>query len=106
MDETLFVFTELEMALRAFLSGSEWSALKLRAVARASLSTTTVNPAAYVSKASSVGKGCTIGAFAYVGDGVTIGDDSIIAPHATLLHCDVGHRVVINSGVRVGQVSV
>ena len=94
------------MALRAFLSGSEWSALKLGAVVRACLSTTTINPTAYVSKSSSVGAGCSIGAFAYVGDGVTIGDDCVVAPHTTLLHCDVGHRVVINSGVRVGQVSV
>ena len=94
------------MALRAFFSGTESVTPRLMAAARACFFTTGINPSAYVSESSSIGKRTKIGAFSYVGDGVTIGDDCIVAPHTTLLHCDVGHRVVLNSGVRIGQVSI
>lgn len=59
-------------------------------------STAFVHPDALISTS-------TIGPFAYVGPGVTIQEDTQVGPHCTLLNCDIGARVILHSGVRIGQ---
>ncbi len=50
-----------------------------------------------------LGGGCHIGPNAVIGDAVTIGDATAIGTNATLSHCDVGARVLLHPGVRIGQ---
>jgi UDP-3-O-[3-hydroxymyristoyl] glucosamine N-acyltransferase len=50
-----------------------------------------------------IGRGSRIAAGAVVGYRVTIGRDSYIGPLATVVHALIGDRVIIHSGVRIGQ---
>lgn len=50
-----------------------------------------------------IGSRCRIGINAAVARGVVLGSDCVIGPNVTLSHCLVGNRVVIHSGVRIGQ---
>ncbi len=62
-----------------------------------------VEPGAVIGAQARIGRGTRIAAGAVVGYRVTIGRDSYIGPLATLVHALVGDRVIIHSGVRVGQ---
>jgi UDP-3-O-[3-hydroxymyristoyl] glucosamine N-acyltransferase len=58
---------------------------------------------AVIGEAAEIGKDCSIGANALVGDGVVLGNSSIVGAGASLTCCIIGARVIIHSGVRIGQ---
>ena len=62
-----------------------------------------VEPGAVIAAEARIGRGTRIAAGAVVGYRVTIGRDSHIGPLATIAHALVGDRVIIHSGVRIGQ---
>ncbi len=62
-----------------------------------------VEPGAVIAAEARIGRGTRIAAGAVVGYRVTIGRDSHIGPLATVAHALVGDRVIIHSGVRIGQ---
>jgi UDP-3-O-[3-hydroxymyristoyl] glucosamine N-acyltransferase len=62
-----------------------------------------VEPGAVVGAEARIGRGTRIAAGAVVGYRVTIGRDSHVGPLATVAHALVGDRVIIHSGVRIGQ---
>ncbi|RUP10114.1 UDP-3-O-(3-hydroxymyristoyl)glucosamine N-acyltransferase [Hyphomicrobium sp.] len=62
-----------------------------------------VEPGAIIGREAQIGAGTRIAAGAVVGARVTIGRDSFIGPLATVTHALVGDRVIIHSGVRIGQ---
>jgi UDP-3-O-[3-hydroxymyristoyl] glucosamine N-acyltransferase len=62
-----------------------------------------IEPGAIVGPEAQIGRGTRIAAGAVVGARVTIGRDSFIGPLATVTHALVGDRVIIHSGVRIGQ---
>jgi len=62
-----------------------------------------VEPGAIIGREAKIGAGTRIAAGAVVGARVTIGRDSFIGPLATVTHALVGDRVIIHSGVRIGQ---
>ncbi len=62
-----------------------------------------VEAGAVVGPGSEVGAGCRIGLNAVLGAGVVLGADCTVGAGATLSHCVLGARVVIYSGVRIGQ---
>jgi UDP-3-O-[3-hydroxymyristoyl] glucosamine N-acyltransferase len=62
-----------------------------------------VEPGAVIGAEARIGRGTRIAAGAVVGYRVTIGRDSYIGPQATVVHALVGDRVIIHSGVRIGQ---
>jgi UDP-3-O-[3-hydroxymyristoyl] glucosamine N-acyltransferase len=62
-----------------------------------------VEPGAVVGAEARIGRGTRIAANAVVGYRVAIGRDSYIGPLATVAHALIGDRVIIHSGVRIGQ---
>ncbi len=50
-----------------------------------------------------IGTGCFIGANTVIGKGVKIGDHCRIAANVTITHAYIGNRVILHTGVRVGQ---
>jgi UDP-3-O-[3-hydroxymyristoyl] glucosamine N-acyltransferase len=62
-----------------------------------------VEPGAVIAAEARIGRGTRIAAGAVIGYRVTIGRDSHIGPLATVAHALVGDRVIIHSGVRIGQ---
>ena len=62
-----------------------------------------VEPGAVVGAAAMIGRGTVIGACSVVGAGVTIGRDCMIAPNVTIICALIGNRVIIHSGVAIGQ---
>ncbi|MEO8420840.1 MAG: UDP-3-O-(3-hydroxymyristoyl)glucosamine N-acyltransferase [Hyphomicrobium sp.] len=62
-----------------------------------------IEPGAIVGAEARIGRGTRIAAGAVVGYRVTIGRDSYVGPLATVAHALVGDRVIIHSGVRIGQ---
>ncbi|ETZ07633.1 UDP-3-O-acylglucosamine N-acyltransferase [Holospora obtusa F1] len=50
-----------------------------------------------------LGEECVLGAHVVVGKGVVIGRECRIDAHVTLFHAELGHRVHIHSGARIGQ---
>ena len=65
-----------------------------------------VEPTAFVSESATIGKNTYIGHFVHIGPDVHIGDNCVIRESCTVRNCDIGDRVVLNSGVRIGQVSI
>ncbi|MBM3559955.1 MAG: UDP-3-O-(3-hydroxymyristoyl)glucosamine N-acyltransferase [Alphaproteobacteria bacterium] len=63
----------------------------------------TVGPYAVVEANARLGARVRIGPAAHVGPGVTIGDDSVVGHAATLTFCDIGARVNLHPGVRIGS---
>jgi UDP-3-O-[3-hydroxymyristoyl] glucosamine N-acyltransferase len=63
----------------------------------------TIEPGAVVGPEAMIGRGTRIAAGAVIGYRVAIGRDCYIGPLATVVHSLVGDRVIIHSGVRVGQ---
>ncbi len=62
-----------------------------------------IEPGAVIGREAWIGSGTTIAAGAVIGYRVTIGRDSYIGPSASIIHALIGDRVVIHSGVRIGQ---
>ena len=80
-----------------------------------------VSPSAFVHRSASVGmncqidsgvvigesaevaQGCFIGANTVIGDGVIIGENCHIGENVTITHSRIGRRVMLHSGVRIGQ---
>ncbi|KAB2941110.1 MAG: UDP-3-O-(3-hydroxymyristoyl)glucosamine N-acyltransferase [Hyphomicrobium sp.] len=62
-----------------------------------------IEPGAIVGAEARIGRGTRIAAGAVVGYRVTIGRDSYIGPLATVAHALIGDRVIIHTGVRIGQ---
>ena len=64
-----------------------------------------VENTAFIHSTAKVGENTYVGHFVYIGPDVQIGDGCEIHAHCTVTNCDLGNRVVLNSGTRVGQVS-
>ncbi|HET6389473.1 UDP-3-O-(3-hydroxymyristoyl)glucosamine N-acyltransferase [Hyphomicrobium sp.] len=62
-----------------------------------------IEPGAIIGPEAQIGAGTRIAAGAVVGARVTIGRGCFIGPLATVTHALVGDRVIIHSGVRIGQ---
>jgi UDP-3-O-[3-hydroxymyristoyl] glucosamine N-acyltransferase len=63
----------------------------------------TIEPGAVVSAECEIGAGAVISSNAVVTKGSTVGRESYIGPGATVSHAHIGDRVIIHSGVRIGQ---
>lgn len=63
----------------------------------------TVEAGAVVGAGAVLGRGARVLANAAVGPSVRLGADTTIAAHATVVHAELGERVVVHSGVRIGQ---
>lgn len=62
-----------------------------------------IMPYAVIDDQAVIGDGTTIGAHTYVGFGSIIGDNCLLHDHVTIReHCQIGNRVIIQSGVRIG----
>lgn len=61
-----------------------------------------IGPFAVVEPGARLGARVRIGAGAVIGQGVTIGDDCRIGASASLGYCDLGARVNLHPGVRIG----
>jgi len=62
-----------------------------------------IGPGVVVGADVEIGSDCVIGANTVIGPGVVIGDGARIGPSVTLQYCLIGDRVVVHSGVRIGQ---
>lgn len=62
-----------------------------------------VEPGAVIGAEAQIGRGARIAANAVIGYRVTIGRDTYVGPLATVTHALIGDRVIIHSGVRIGQ---
>jgi len=62
-----------------------------------------IGPNVVVESEVRLGHRCRVGANSVIAAGVEIGDDCRIGANVTLSHCLIGSRVVLHSGVRVGQ---
>jgi UDP-3-O-[3-hydroxymyristoyl] glucosamine N-acyltransferase len=62
-----------------------------------------IEPGAVIGREAQIGQGSRIAAGAVIGARVMIGRNSYIGPLATVAHALVGDRVIIHSGVRIGQ---
>ena len=62
-----------------------------------------IEPGAIVGPEARIGRGTRLAAGAVVGYRVTIGRDCYIGPLVTVAHALVGDRVILHSGVRIGQ---
>ena len=62
-----------------------------------------IEPGAVIGREAQIGAGTRIAAGAVVGGRVTIGRNCYIGALATVTHALVGDRVIIHSGVRIGQ---
>jgi UDP-3-O-[3-hydroxymyristoyl] glucosamine N-acyltransferase len=63
----------------------------------------TVEPGAVIGPEARIGRGTRIAAGAVIGYRVHVGRDCYIGPNANLIHTLVGNRVVVHSGVSIGQ---
>lgn len=62
-----------------------------------------VDPGAVIGPHAEIGSGTLIGSHAVIGANVRIGRDSSIASQATITNSFIGNRVIIHTGVRIGQ---
>ncbi len=62
-----------------------------------------VDPGAVIGPRAEVGSGTVVGAHCVIGPDVRIGRDCSIGPQAMIIHALLGNRVIIHSGVRIGQ---
>lgn len=62
-----------------------------------------IEPGAFVGARARIGSRCLIDANAVIGASVSVGDDTTVGANASLSHCEVGARVLIHPGVRIGQ---
>lgn len=62
-----------------------------------------IDPGAFVGDRVRLGRHCHVAANAVIDEAVTIGNETVVGANASLSHCDVGARVLIHPGVRLGQ---
>lgn len=62
-----------------------------------------VDPGAVIGPHAEIGSGTLIGAHSVIGPNVKIGRDCSIAANVTVTHAYLGNRVILHSGVRIGQ---
>lgn len=62
-----------------------------------------VEPGAIIGAEAQIGRGTRVAAGAVIGARVAIGRDSYVGALATVTHALIGDRVIIHSGVRIGQ---
>lgn len=62
-----------------------------------------LDPGVTIGERVSVGAGTTLGAHVVLGPDVTIGRDCSIGAGTTITRCNMGDRVIIHPGVRIGQ---
>ncbi len=62
-----------------------------------------VEPGVVIGPEAQIGQGTRLAAGAVIGKRVTVGRDSFVGPQACITHALVGDRVIIHSGVRIGQ---
>ena len=62
-----------------------------------------VDAGAVIAAGAEIGARCAIGANATIASGVTVGDDCIVGTSVSLSHCQIGDRVTLHPGVRIGQ---
>jgi UDP-3-O-[3-hydroxymyristoyl] glucosamine N-acyltransferase len=62
-----------------------------------------IDAGAVIGDAVRLGERCHVAPNAVIGDAVQIGADTVIGANASLSHCDIGDRVLIHPGVRIGQ---
>lgn len=63
----------------------------------------TVEPGAVIGANVAIGSGSIIAPGAVIGANCRIGRDTYIGPGATIIHALLGNRVIIHSGVQIGQ---
>jgi UDP-3-O-[3-hydroxymyristoyl] glucosamine N-acyltransferase len=63
----------------------------------------TIDPLAVIGPRAEIGAGTVIGAGAVIGPDVRIGRHCAVGASATIVHALIGDRVIIHSGVRVGE---
>jgi len=62
-----------------------------------------IGPGVAIGPRAEIGRRCRIAANVVIGPSARIGDDCLIGPAASLTHCLIGNRVVIEGGARIGQ---
>jgi UDP-3-O-[3-hydroxymyristoyl] glucosamine N-acyltransferase len=62
-----------------------------------------IGAGAVIGELAEIGARTSIGPNTVIGDGVRVGADCIIASNCTLTHCEIGDRVILHPGVRIGQ---
>ena len=63
----------------------------------------TIHSTSFVDPTATVSKNTTIGPFSYIGPNCSVGNNCHLGSHCTILHSNIGNRVILHSGVRVGQ---
>ncbi|PPE05584.1 UDP-3-O-(3-hydroxymyristoyl)glucosamine N-acyltransferase [Holospora curviuscula] len=62
-----------------------------------------VGPFVVIEENSVLGEGCILESHAVIGKSVCVGKECHIGPHVTVFHAQLGDRVHIHSGARIGQ---
>lgn len=62
-----------------------------------------VDPGVVIGPRAEIGSGSVFGANSVIGSDVRIGRNCLIGPQATITHALIGDRVIVHSGVRIGQ---
>lgn len=62
-----------------------------------------IGPLAVIEAGAEIGAGTVIGPGSHVGRNVVVGEDCRISSSVTLSHCEIGARVTLHPGVRIGQ---
>ncbi len=63
----------------------------------------TVDPGAVIGPRAEIGSGSVVGPHAVIGPDVRIGRNCSVGASATVVHALIGDRVILHSGVRIGQ---
>ena len=58
---------------------------------------------AYIGEHVTIGDRCKIGVNSYIGDGVHMGNDCIIENNASICHAEIGNKLRVYPGARIGQ---
>jgi len=66
-------------------------------------STVSIDSGVAISEHVVIGEGTHVGANTVIDRGVSIGENCIIGPNISLQYCDIGDRVILHSGVCLGQ---
>ncbi len=62
-----------------------------------------IGPFVVIEAGAEIGARSSVGAGTMIGRGVAVGEDCRIAASVTLSHCQIGNRVTLHPGVRIGQ---
>ncbi len=62
-----------------------------------------IGPGAVIEQGAQLGRRCVIGPNTVIGPGVVLGEDCSIGPGTTLVCCILGAKVIVHTGVRIGQ---